>query len=430
MELREYCPIELPEGLDLPGDVVLGARAGSAVAELIGTHVGDRALWIADPATWEAVASLDVTRSVDDDDLALLALDAHADDANVARVLREATRRDATGLVAVGSGTVNDVAKLAATRAGVPYLVVGTAASMNGYASGIAAILSDGLKTTVAARPPRAIVLDSGILAAAPPALGQAGLGDLISKPVSTADWWLGHRLDGDSFDELPGRIVESAVAAAAAAASGIPRRDPQAFETLARALVLSGVSMVVAGKSSPASGGEHLISHLWDMEALAEGRPLRLHGAQVGVATAITAALYDRLLAFDRPAFPPPPSWHDEARRIAREHRALARIVIAPAERKHARTFARRTALRGSWDRLRDELRALAIPRPSEILAVLAAAQAPASLAELGVSPDDARRALLSARDIRDRFTVLDLAFECGYFPAHVDEVLAAAGV
>ena len=92
---------------------------------------------------------------------------------------------------------------------------------MNGYASGIAAILSQGLKTTVPARPPRAIILDTDILSAAPPQLTQAGLGDLMSKPVSDSDWWLANQLEGSGYSALPSTIVDHAVGEAIAHAAG-----------------------------------------------------------------------------------------------------------------------------------------------------------------------------------------------------------------
>ncbi len=309
-------------------------------------------------------------------------------------------------------------------------MVFGTAASMNGYASGIAAILSGGLKTTVASRPARAVVLDTGILAAAPAELTRAGLGDLISKPVSDSDWWLGDQLEGGGYSELPSRIVDAAVRAATAAAPGLAARDPRAHAALGEALVLSGVAMVAAGSSSPASGGEHLLSHLWDMENLAEGRETRLHGAQVGVATCISAALYQRILAA-APRFTEPPPWAEEERRIRAEHHpTLVEAILPQAARKHARAAARVAALRDRWSELRDGLLARGLPTPADVRAPLVACGAPNTLAALGVERPDASRVLRLARDIRDRLTVLDLAFELGVLPGGVDDVLGDAGV
>jgi glycerol-1-phosphate dehydrogenase [NAD(P)+] len=301
---------------------------------------------------------------------------------------------------------------------------------MNGYASGIAALISGGLKITAPARPPRAIVLDTDVLARAPLALTRAGIGDLLSKPVSDSDWWLSDRLEGTGYGELPGRIVDAAVAEASARAAGLATGDAAAQAALGRALVLSGVAMVVAGSSAPASGGEHLLSHLWDMEALAAGRETRLHGAQVGVATCISAALYQRLLRLDRPSFTEPPPWAEEEARLRAEHGALAPSVLGPAKRKHGRAAERIAWLRDHWPELRDALAARRLPTPAEVRAPLAACGAPHTLAMLGEDRANAARVFRLARDIRDRVTVLDVAWELGVLPGAVDAVLDESGV
>lgn len=434
MKLTELCSEPLPGGLDLSEEVLIGNDLCGELPRLVSEHVGLRPLWLADPNTWKALGDVDLDgrtgRPVGEEGLHLLPGHPHADTEQVGRVCGLVEGGGFSGIVAVGSGTVNDIAKMAATLSSVPYVAFATAASMNGYTSGIAAILADGLKVTVPARPPRALIMDSNVLARAPAELAQAGLGDLLSKPVSTADWWLGDRLEGHGFDELPGRIVDDAVRQAAAHASGLPLGDPLAHEALARALVLSGTSMVAAGSSSPASGGEHLLSHLWDMEALVSGQPLRLHGAQVGVATCICAALYHLLIDFDAPRFRKPPDWAKTSERIRIAHGELADAVLPQAEKKFAGFAQRRATLEEEWPQIRAELASFGIPTPQEIRAILQAAQAPSTLAELNLEKDEAIDALSRARDIRDRYTVLDLAFELGFFPAGISQVITHSGI
>jgi glycerol-1-phosphate dehydrogenase [NAD(P)+] len=430
MRLAELCPVPLPEDPSLPEEIFLGPGAGDTLTEVVKRYLGAKILLVADPDTRKAgETALETLRNqaFQIHEL-LLPKQPHADDAAIESILSEAT--GITGMLAVGSGTINDLVKSAATRCGVEYVVLGTAASMNGYASGIAAITSKGVKITLPARPPRAIVLDEAILMAAPLEMSQAGLGDLLSKPVSMADWWLGHRLEGSSYSDLPGKIVGEAVRTATANASGIPSRDPVAYQALARAVVLSGVSMVVAGSSSPASGGEHLMSHLWDMEAHLAGKPLRLHGAQVGVATLISAALYQRLLAESHPPIPIPPTWEEEQDRIQKVHGSLAEAVLDQARQKHSKRQDRLEILKADWAGIREDLRALGIPTSDQLRKPLVAAGAPRTLKDLGLSIEDALRALRIARDIRSRYTVLDLAYELGVFPDAIKEVLCGAGV
>jgi glycerol-1-phosphate dehydrogenase [NAD(P)+] len=434
MKLETLCPVPLPDDADLQAfltqEVECGPGVASTLADAVVRHAGERPLVVADPDTWRAAESAGATAALNGE-LRHLGAHPHADDAEV-DALSAAIRQDKrlTGVVAVGSGTVNDIVKRASHLAGLPYVVLGTAASMNGYTSGIAAILSDGLKTTVPATPPRAVILDAAILRDAPPELTRAGLGDLISKPVSDSDWWLADALEGSGYSRLPGAIVEVAMDEATGAAAGLASGDLEAYAALGRALLLSGVSMVVAGSSSPASGGEHLLSHLWDMRALAAGGETRLHGAQVGVATRVSAALYHRVMQVQRADPAPAPDWDNEAARIREVHGTLAEVVLPQAQRKHARATARADALRDRWPEIREGLEARDIPTPDRIGSILAAAGAPATFADLGVGRDEGVRTLLEARDIRDRVTILDVAFELGVLPGDADAVIDAAGV
>lgn len=340
--------------------------------------------------------------------------------------------------VAAGAGTINDLCKLSAHRAGIPYLCVATAPSMNGFTSALAAVMLAGVKRTVDCPPPAAVVADLDILARAPIELIRAGLGDLESKPTSSADFRLGGWLGRSAYCRVPERVVLSAEARAAEVAEGIGRADAAAVAVLAEALLLSGISMTLAGSSAPASGGEHLISHHWDMSASAEGRTEGLHGAQVGVCTLISAALYQELSALspadidvERLAGAQPPPAELE-RRCRRLHAGRADEVWAEWKKKLLSPEALRAELariRDGWAELWRELHPVLRPA-RRIREILSAAGAPVTVRELGLSPEHARRSLRSAHQIRGRFTVLDLADELGLLERIADRVLERAGV
>ena len=150
MKLSELCPVPLPPA-NLPSEVLIGPGVLDEVEAVAARHMSADRLILADPDTWRAVGEPSLTGT-----RLLLEPHPHADDETVARVVD--AMKDRSGIVAVGSGTINDLAKRAAHLLERPYIIVGTAASMNGYASGIAAILSNSLKTTVPAAPPRAII--------------------------------------------------------------------------------------------------------------------------------------------------------------------------------------------------------------------------------------------------------------------------------
>ncbi len=421
MKLRELCPVPLPES-NLPEDVIIEQDALKALAPLVREHLGDDCVLLADPDTLNACNGLNLPF-----EKLMLPSNPMADTETIRHILEQLPADHK--IVALGSGTINDLAKRASQLVGRPYVVAGTAASMNGYASGIAAIIDNGLKTTVPAAPPKAIILDTNLLAQAPERLAQAGLGDLISKPVSDTDWWLADQLGEATYSTLPGEIVHHAMEKATADAQALRNRSPQAHGALGEALVLSGVAMVVAGSSSPASGGEHLISHLWDMESLALGKKKYLHGAQVGVTTCLSAAIYALLNDLDTPSWQPHITAPEEVRRIRRDHPILAETILAQAVSKHARGAARLEKLKSNWPEIQAGLRARNIPAPEYFRGLLEQSGAPASLPDFNLSRQEARRTLVVAKDIRDRFTVLDLAAAVGLLPDCAEQVLQRAG-
>ena len=336
--------------------------------------------------------------------------------------------------VAVGAGTVNDMVKLAATQAGIPYAVVATAPSMNGYTSSLAAPLQQGVKTTVACRPPVACVVDVDVVAAAPMRMLVAGLGDLLSKPVSNADWRLAHRVVGAPYAPAVMDLIDAGAALLEGVAGRLPRRDPEAVGRLAASLCISGLAMGLAGSSAPASGAEHLISHYLDMTHYAAGEPHDLHGCQVGVATLTTAALYEVVRSWDPRSLDRAdrlarhPEWSARALEVEQRFGSLAPAVLPQARQAHPTRdeLARRLDLLSTqWDDILAEVATTL--RPARALAAqLRAAGAPVTYAELGISDDRARTAVLAARDIRPRYTVLHLAADLGQLPHWVDRALA----
>ncbi len=341
-------------------------------------------------------------------------------------------------LVAVGSGTINDLTKLAAFQRNIPYVVVCTAPSMNGYTSSIVALTTEGLKTTSEARPPVAVVADLDVLVEAPMELITAGLGDIVSKPVSTADWKLAQIVSGEYFCSRPIELVTRFEPLFMGNPQGIQRRQPEAIRALTEALLYSGISMVIAGSSSPASGGEHLISHTLDMQADLRGRKHDLHGRQVGVATLFSAALYERVLREDVPSFDlevtlkETQGTGDRGEKFDRYWGRLAEVVrkelsFKASGREELRN--RVATIQRQWDRINTEIRAFLRPW-SQIRDVLRQAGAATRIRDIGVSVEQFREAVLHAREMRRRYTVLDLSHEFGLLEKHLDAILGETGL
>ncbi len=197
-------------------------------------------------------------------------------------------------IVAVGSGTLNDLCRIISDRTGVPYVIVCTAPSVDGYASTVSPLIIQGHKTTLEAVYPSAIFADPDVLRSAPALLLQAGFGDLLGKVTALSDWELARRLNQEYHCPTIEAMVRRALEACIAGAAGVAARDPETIVGLFDALALSGLAMGMIGNSRPASGAEHHLSHYWEMDALKNHQPHALHGNAVGSATVAIARTYE----------------------------------------------------------------------------------------------------------------------------------------
>ncbi len=330
-------------------------------------------------------------------------------------------------VIAVGAGTINDVAKMACHRVGVPYGCVATAPSMNGYTSAIAAILSDGVKTTQPCTPPVAVLADPLVMSAAPYRMIASGIGDLYSKPVSNADWRLSHRLLGSEHSSIVMEIVEAGSALLDGVAPRLPGRDKQAVAALTGALMLSGLAMQAAGSSATASGGEHLVSHYIDMTSVAFDLPHDFHGCQVACGTIFTSALYEHVFALDPESIDVDAlvDAHPDEASMEASVRArfgtLADSVLPYARKNHVdRDELRRrlTTLKAQWHSIVEDCRHTLRPT-AELKAELDSADCPTELPQLPVDRERAFAAVAWSKDIRSRYTILHLAAELGVLDA-----------
>jgi glycerol-1-phosphate dehydrogenase [NAD(P)+] len=425
------------------GPVVISEGALASAADTLGRALpAGRWLVVADPVTQHIAGDAVLVglrgRGIEVDSLVLVPDAGGTLVANDGEVERLAERlRDApapyAAVVAVGSGTVNDIVKLATFMTHLPYAVVATAPSMNGYTSPISAILWKGVKSVQDAHIPRAVIADVTVLAAAPERMIASGFGDLLSKPVSNADWLLSHLLTGSKYCPDVLRLVNEGNRLLAGVAGRLPQRDPDAVARLTGALILSGYAMALAGTSAPASGGEHLVSHYLDMVHYAFGEPNDLHGCQVGVGTRVASALYERVLAW-RPEtldvdarVAALAAWPDYERGLRARFGMLAEAVIPYARDGYPTPDVLRKRLqrvKSEWTTLTAQL-GKGMRTPAQILAELQAAGCPTTFAAINARPERARQAVLWGRDIRSRYTILHFCWDIGMLESWADEIL-----
>lgn len=382
-------------------------------AELLrGLGLGRKLALVADDRTYAALGAR-IERAVSGSFRVqrLVALgDVHADGETIARLAAEVAT-DADAVVAVGSGTLNDLSKMVALQRGVPQVVFATAPSMNGYTSLSASVTIGGVKRSVRAATPLAAFFDLRVLAAAPPPMIQAGLGDSSCRPTAQADWLLSHLLLDRPYREAPFALLAGDEPALFADPRALLSGDLHAMRGLVRTLVLSGFGMTICGGSFPASQGEHLLSHYVEMMR-PEGVPEALHGEQIGVCALAVARLQDRMLAHDRPPVirPSTITRDDVLNHFGLMAGAACWLELEPKLFDAARAEELTARLAARWDALRARL--LSVTHGAERMEkVLAAVGAPATPEALGWPPSLLADALAHAREIRNRYTFLDFA-------------------
>lgn len=289
------------------------------------------------------------------------------DEKSLGRLLIELPA-DTRLIVSVGSGTLNDLARMVSFKTHIPYYIVCTAPSMDGYASVVSPLIVEGFKKTYEAVYPESIIADTSIMKNAPMTMIQAGFGDIIGKLNSITDWVLSRELNGEYYCETTVKLVHNAVQKCIDNMDGIRNRSEDTIHSITEALILSGICIGLVGNSRPASGAEHHLAHYWEIDALANGREHPLHGNSVGVGTVVVSYIYemmgDRIPAVCKP------------------------------------------------------------PKPKNIIAMLQHIGACDNPKSLGISRELFHKSVIHAREIRPRYTVLQRAASYGLLEKFADEL------
>ena len=333
---------------------------------------------------------------------------------------------DAQLYIAAGSGVINDLTKWIAHERDRPFLTFATAASMNGYASANVSASLSGLKVLFQARAPKAVFAAPDIIENAPHELTASGLGDVAAKPVSSADWRLNHFLFDEYYCQFSVDLLKDLEPVYLNQPERIRQRDPAAIQALFQALFYSSVAMTITGTSAPASGGEHLLSHALDMISATRGDAHDLHGRQVGVGTILSAALYDRILALETPDPGHGPGGVD-----GQFWGPLEAVVAREFKKKRPRyeAAAKKLSSPRNWDQLRSLLSENLVP-PEKIKACLKRSGAAHRVCDIRINgqpmaPEFFQRVWENAHQMRERFTVLDLALMLGIMPEEAGDIM-----
>jgi glycerol-1-phosphate dehydrogenase [NAD(P)+] len=364
--------------------------------------------------------------------------DLHAEHVHVEAIVRQ-LRPGSAIPVAVGSGTINDLAKLAAHICDRPYACVATAASMDGYTAFGASITRNGSKETFHCPAPAAVIADMEVIANAPAGLNAAGYADLAAKITAGADWILADALDIEPVVPQGWAIVQDHLRVGISDPCGIMRGEHPAIRALVEGLLMTGFAMQQCKSSRPASGAEHQFSHLWDMQGHHHEGRIPFHGCKVAIGTMAATLAFEFLLEQDleqldvRRACAAWPTKHELKQLVANTHDTARLRAVANreclAKRIDRRALAGRLeALRLSWPGLRKRLAAQIVPFGT-LRQMLAAAGAPDSPQQIGIDRARLRRSFVEAQQIRRRYTVLDVLNETGLMTPFLDRLFSGTG-
>jgi len=341
--------------------------------------------------------------------------------------------------VAVGSGTINDLTKLAAHRCARPSFCVATAASMDGYTAFGSSITYLGSKQTFDCPAPLAVIADLEVIGAAPPKMSGWGYADMSAKITAGADWILADALGVEPIGEQAWNIAQGSLRLALGDPAGVLRGETRAMGHLVEALMLGGFAMQATRSSRPASGAEHQFSHLWDMQHHTHEGHAPSHGAKVGIGTLAITALYEVLLAMDVEQldveaaiakWPSKSKWlrRAEVRFEDAELRAVAGREIAAKYSEPSEVRRQLQRLKACWGELRVRLQNQLVPF-EELRQKLRDVGAATESEEIGISRSRLRETYVSAFFIRRRFTVLDVAVRAGLLDACLGHIFGPQG-
>ena len=342
--------------------------------------------------------------------------------------------------VAVGSGVINDLTKLASHHLGRRYIIVGTAASMDGYTAYGASITYEGNKQTFDCPAPLGVVFDPAIAAKAPAGMSASGYADLLAKVPAGADWMISDAVGSEPIDDFAFGLVQKNLRKALSDPSAVANGDVEATGMLADGLIMSGFAMQAISSSRPASGTDHQFSHFWDMEGLCyEGRHVS-HGFKVGIGTMVSTACLEFLISKDLTNLDIDscvaswPTWEEQEQYIRKIFEGkpghLAR-GLAESEAKYCGPEGVRSQLESisaCWPELREKIRKQIIPF-EDVRKMLKLAGAPSGPEEIGVSKARLRDTFRCIPLMRNRFTGIDLIYRAGLLDEVTEHIFGRGG-
>ncbi len=332
-------------------------------------------------------------------------------------------------LVAVGSGSITDTCRVNAQRCHLPFVSVGTAASMDGYTSVVAPLMLRGVKIHRHGPCPEIIVCDLGVLATAPIEMVRAGVGDVLGKYIAIADWKIGNIINDEPYCPTCGKIVIDAVDKLLDNIDDIKNRTEKGMRILIEGLLLAGITIMIVGHTRAVASAEHNIAHFVEMKMLEKYHRAPSHGATVGVGTLMVYPAFKKfaqedITEIDIASLVPMPDAKRRAFMIACYGKTAAETIMAenPGDFLTAEELRRRAAR--AKERFADIAAVIdEMPSYEKVYEAMKRLGAPLTMAEIGVDADIEKTSLLCCKDYRTRYTLFKLIDEMGLSKQYIGE-------
>ncbi len=323
-------------------------------------------------------------------------------------------------IITAGTGTITDLGKIIGDKFNIPVICFPTAASMNAYTSPVAAYIKEGVKFTISVKSAEGIFMDFDTIKNAPSELTKSGFADSLAKSFANTDWKISSIITGEYFCLLPYKIVSAVEKKYINNGKLIKKRDKKTIEYLMEGLNLGGISMAIAGKSSPASGGEHLISHFLDMYAHQNSREVfNFHGIQVASGIFISSLLYEEIKNLELKQIKEMINkrnidYSEKFEKLISYFPSGKEILRKEFENKMKNLKFVREKLSEKWEEIKKNVLQMTIPS-KKIKKIFEEVDIPFYLKDIGVDEKLAFDNITLARFIRNRITILDIADEIG---------------
>ncbi|MBR2024303.1 MAG: iron-containing alcohol dehydrogenase, partial [Clostridia bacterium] len=313
-------------------------------------------------------------------------------------------------MVGIGSGVMQDLCKYVAHFASIPYMIVATAPSMDGYASSGAAMILKGMKETVPASLPYAIIADTEVLKNAPMDMIKAGYGDIIGKYSALNDWKLSTCVNGEYFCQYIYDVTYDMILKTLNTAKGLLERDEDSIKILTEALMIVGIMMSFATTSRPASGSEHHLSHFFEITGIINGEEYFPHGIDVVYSTVVTSQIREFILKNEFPSVAYKMDRHDYENKMKEVYSVIADECIKLQDR--IGNYKDRLPI---YKEKEEEIRSILkeMPSPDKIKEMLEIAEIDLNEFYKLYGNNKINTAIHYAKDLKDRYTVLWLYYD-----------------